>query len=79
MKIFRERLRETRIDRGLSQKQLAEIIKTTNSSISDWENGRSQPDLATIVRLALSFDVSVDYLLGLEDETGQKIKPSFLP
>lgn len=70
-------MRETRIDRGLSQKQLAEIIKTTNSSISDWENGRSQPDLEALVRLALSFDVTVDYLLGLEDESGEKIKPHF--
>ena len=77
MRIFREHLKELRCERRLSQKQLAEYIKTTNSSISDWETGRSQPDLETLARLAVFFEVSIDYLLGLEDESGEKIKPSF--
>ena len=74
MDIFCERLRELRKDLNLSQKQLADILKTTNSSVCDWERGRSQPDLVTLAKIANFFDVTADYLLGLEDETGTKIK-----
>lgn len=72
MKTFCERFKELRKTKNLSQKQLAEILKTTNSSICDWECGRSQPDFETLVRIAEFFEVSADYLLGLEDESGAK-------
>ncbi len=72
MKIFCERFKELRKTKNLSQKQLAEILRTTNSSICDWECGRSQPDFETLVRIAELFEVSADYLLGLEDESGAK-------
>ena len=74
MKIFCERFKELRKTKNLSQKQLAEILRTTNSSICDWECGRSQPDFEALVRIAVYFGVSADYLLGLEDESGAKIK-----
>ena len=67
MEKFCERLRDLRREMNLSQKQLADILKTNNSSVCDWERGRSQPDLQTLVRLAKLFEVSTDYLLGLED------------
>ena len=73
MKIFCERFKELRKTKNLSQKQLAEILRTTNSSICDWECGRSQPDFEAWVRIAVYFGVSADYLLGLEDESGAKI------
>lgn len=76
MKVFGERLKEQRKARELSQKELAAILKTTNSSVCDWECGRSQPDLETLVKLSELFEVTVDYLLGLEDELGAKIKPT---
>ena len=74
MKIFQERIKELRKNKRISQKQLAEVMNTSNSSICDWECGRSQPDLETLCSLAVYFDVTTDYLLGLEDETGSKIK-----
>ena len=52
MKVFQEKLKELRKEQGLMQKSLAEILQTTNSSISDWECGRSQPDLATLAKIA---------------------------
>lgn len=61
------KLKVLRIDKNLSQKQLAAELGTTNSSICDWENGRSEPDIDTLIAIAKFFDVSVDYLLGLED------------
>lgn len=74
MKVFCERIKELRKIKNLTQKQLAEILKTNNSSICDWECGRSQPDLEMLVCIAEFFEISVDYLLGLEDESGAKTK-----
>ena len=71
---FGERLKELRINKKLSQKRLAEIMGTTNSSICDWECGRSEPCFEILTKIAIFFDVTTDFLLGLEDETGLKIK-----
>ncbi len=67
MEIFSTKLKELRIEKKLSQKELANILKTNNSSICDWERERSQPDLETLVDIAKFFNVSTDYLLGLKD------------
>ena len=67
MQVFSERLKELRKSKNLSQKELAEIFNTTNSSICDWECGRTEPTLNTIRQIADYFDVSCDYLLGKSD------------
>ena len=67
MKIFGERLKELRNERNLSQKDLAKILGTTNSSICDWETDRAQPDMEMLVKIADYFAVTVDYLLGRTD------------
>ena len=65
--IFQQRLKELRLSKGLSQKQLGEIIGTTYAAVSYWETGIKEPKASYIVNLAKYFDVSTDYLLGLED------------
>lgn len=72
MNKFRIRLKELRIEKKLSQKTLAEVLGTTNSSICDWECGRTEPSIEMIIKLSMYFEVSSDYLLGLEDESGGK-------
>lgn len=67
MEVFSKKLKELRLEKGLSQRELAEILKTNNSSVCDWERERSQPDLETLVDIAKYFNVSTDYLLGLTD------------
>ncbi len=64
---FGKRLRELRTERKLSQQELAKIIGTNNSSICDWERGRSEPSLEALVKLCQFFDVSSDYLIGMVD------------
>lgn len=61
------RLKELRKKRNLSQKDLAAILNTSNSSICDWECGRSQPDIETLIELAKYFEVTIDYLVGLDE------------
>jgi len=67
MEAFCKRIKELRIENGITQKELANKLQTTNSSVCDWERGRSQPDLQTLTELAKLFEVSTDYLLGLSD------------
>ena len=61
------RIRELRKERKLTQTQLAELLATTQDTISLWELGKSYPDLPSLVRLCDIFDVSADYLLGRSD------------
>ena len=66
------RIKELRAETGLNQGELAKAINTTQRNISNWENGINEPDFRMLISLAQYFDVSVDYLLGLEEETQTK-------
>ena len=67
MKIFAERLREERKIKNLSQKQLGEVLNVTQQAIAKMESEKSQPSFEDLVKLCIFFNVSSDYLLGLED------------
>ena len=66
MKEFAERLKDLRLERELSQRGLAKILKISSTSIHRWEKGTRLPNIE-LVMLAKFFDVSADYLLGLSD------------
>ena len=67
MKIFQTTLAEQRKLNKLTQKQVAEYLGITQPSYIRYENGQAEPTLANLVKLAVLFDVSVDYLLGRTD------------
>jgi len=58
------RLRELRIEKGLLQKDLAEILQITQQTISLYESNQREPDNQTLIKIANYFNVSVDYLLN---------------
>lgn len=62
-----KRIRELRKLNNLTQTQLAEKLNTTQDTISLWELGKSYPDIEYLVLLCKLFNVSSDYLVGLED------------
>ena len=64
---FRKRLKELRIEKKLTQKQLADMIGTNNSSVCDWECGRSEPNIEQIIKICKYFEINSDYLLGIEE------------
>ena len=64
---FGERLRELRKDAGLGQIALAEKLGVGKSVISLWELNKCEPTLSNLVAIARFFDVSLDWLAGLED------------
>ena len=61
------RIRELRLENGISQKELAEKFSMSQGNLCDWEKGRSEPDVSSLVALADFFGVSVDYLVGRTD------------
>lgn len=65
--IFYERLKELRIEKGVGQIELAKAINVSKGIISLWENGLREPKLSNLIALAKFFEVSLDYLVGLEN------------
>ena len=68
MKIFAERLKELRVEAGLSTQQLAEKLGFTNASISRWERDLCEPSIVAVVAVAKFYNVLADYLSGLLDK-----------
>lgn len=62
-----ERLLDLRKDAGLTQDELADILKINKHSISSYERDRSEPPDTIKIEIAKYFNVSVDYLLGTSD------------
>lgn len=68
------KLRDLRKKNGLSQKELAEKLMTTQAKVASWENGDSVPDISYIAKLTVLYDVSADYLLKDGKQEGQNTK-----
>ena len=64
---FKERLKELRKDKKLTQKQLADLLGCTNQNINDWGTGNSETSFDNLLMLADIFDVTTDYLLGKDE------------
>lgn len=67
MEKFAERLKELRIEKGLSIQALAKDVNIGSSSICRWENCQADVKGSQLIILAKYFNVSIDYLMGLED------------
>jgi transcriptional regulator with XRE-family HTH domain len=74
-KILSDRLKKLRANREISQAKLAKILNMSQTTIAAWETGRSEPDSETLIKLALFFDVTVDYIIGASNEIIKPAKP----
>lgn len=70
------RLRELRLESGLTQKELANAIGSTDKNIWAYEKGVATPPIEIIIAYAEFFEVTTDFLLGVTDEFGTKYKDS---
>ncbi len=61
--IFGKRLKELRVNKGISQQKLGEDLGFCNQTISFWENGSREPDLDTLVKISQYFEISIGDLL----------------
>ncbi|MBY7144585.1 helix-turn-helix transcriptional regulator [Virgibacillus sp. NKC19-3] len=67
MEIFRERLKDVRIESGYKQEEMAQVLNVSTSGYGYYEQGRNEPSLETIQKVAATFDISADYLFGIID------------
>ena len=63
------RIRELRRAKGITMKQLGANFGLAESTISQYENGKRQPDNDTLIKLSSFFGVTVGYILGAEKST----------
>lgn len=63
-----KKLKVARINSGLTQEQVAEDIKVTRQTISNWENERSYPDIMNVIDLSNLYSLSLDDLLKGDDK-----------
>lgn len=59
-------IKSLRIEVGLSQQGLADALRISQSAIAKWELGKTEPTASMIILLSKFFNVTADYLLGLE-------------
>lgn len=62
------RLKELREDNDIKQRDLARRLNILQNTYSQYENGQRQIPLNTLIKLAIFYDTSVDYILELTDE-----------
>ncbi len=64
---FKDKLKELRTWKGLSQMSLAKETGLSQSAIAKWELGKTEPTASALIVLSRYFNESVDYILGLQD------------
>ena len=63
---FSDNLKTLRIESNIGQVELAKQLGVSKGVISLWENGLREPSMSSLVAIANYFNVSIDYLVGLE-------------
>ena len=69
MSEFNNVLKSLRTAKGLTQEELAQILKISRSTVGMYENGSREPDYETLELIADYFNVDIDYLLGRTNKT----------
>ena len=69
-----ERLKEARQNMGMTQDQVAEEIMVSRVTISHWENGKSLPDIVSLISLSNLYSISLDDLLKGDSKMTEKVK-----
>ena len=67
MSVIGERIKELRLEQGVSQSTLGNSIGVSQKAVDYWERGVNEPKASYIVKLADFFNVSSDYLLGRKE------------
>lgn len=65
---YAQKLRGLREDRDLTQAQIADLLKTTKNQIGKYERGEQEMPIKHLITLALFYNVSTDYILGLPQD-----------
>ncbi|MDR1093213.1 MAG: helix-turn-helix domain-containing protein [Clostridiales bacterium] len=71
------RLKTLRGENRKTQREVAKGAGVIQASYCRWEKGSNIPSVADLMKLAVYFDVSIDYIVGLEKEDGTKNYEAF--
>lgn len=66
------RIKEIREEKGISQRQLAEIVGVSAVTVLNWENGIFEPGASDLIKLSGALGVSIDHLLGNDGKDPEK-------
>lgn len=69
-----ERLKQARITCGMTQKQVTERVMVSRVTLSHWENGKTLPDIASLISLSDIYQISLDELLKGDPKMTEKVK-----
>ena len=69
-----ERLKEIRQNAGMTQEEVAEKIMVSRVTVSHWENGKSLPDIVSLISLSDLYSISLDELLKGDSKMTEKVK-----
>ena len=72
--VFANRLKNLRESKGMSQKDLAKLLKRSIQTISNWETEMNFPNLQTFDELCSILDTSSDYMLGRDNQKTVSVK-----
>ena len=62
-----ECIKNLRKENNMTQQELADILYTSQDTISLWERGKSYPDVIDVIKMSKIFDVTTDYILCVDD------------
>lgn len=60
-------MKDLRIQRGMTQKELAKLLNVSQSAVYYWESGKREPNLDMLFKISDIFNIGVDDLIGLPD------------
>lgn len=69
---FGKKVTFLRKEKGLTQKQLAEILNVSDKAVSRWESGKGYPEVTILPKLASALGVSVDELLSSDEDAKEE-------
>ena len=62
-----EKIKEIRLENGLSQSKFGEMLHVSQDTVSLWEKGKALPNTEYVILICKTFDISANYLLGIKE------------
>ena len=69
-----KKLKDARLNAGMTQEQVAEKIMVSRQTVSNWETGKSLPDIISIINMSDLYQISLDELLKGDRKMKEKLK-----
>ena len=65
-----QKIKELRLEKNLKQKDVSKALNIATNTLSQFENNKGRPSLEVLCAMATYYNVSIDYLVGREDDFG---------